>query len=75
MPELHSPETHEDDPRFPRLPPAAALPLSLVLLARDGGAHAPTLVPAWADALKARAADYEIIFVDEDGAGRSARSA
>jgi hypothetical protein len=72
MPELHSPTTHADDPRFPKLPPAAALPLSLVLLARDAEAHVPALVPAWAAALRARETDYEIIFVDEEDSGRAA---
>src|SRR5262245_14767188 len=57
-------------PAFPKLPPVAREPLSVVLLARDDGAHAEAVLTSWLRFLDARGVEYEIVLV-EDGPSAS----
>jgi hypothetical protein len=55
-------------PEFPPLPPVAAEPLSVVLLARDDAAHVEAVVADWVTHLNGLDRDYEVLLVD-DGSG------
>lgn len=62
-------------PEFPHLPPIAAEPLSVVLLARNRADSLDALLSAWVTFLNGLDRDYELILVDDgssDGTGESA---
>src|SRR5215217_3169192 len=59
-------------PEPPPLPPIAAEPLSVVLLAHDDAAHLRPVVDGWVAYLAGLGRDYELILVDDgspDGTG------
>ncbi len=52
-------------PEFPKLPPIADQPLSVVLLAHNAGAHLEKVVAEWATYLNGLNRDYEILLIDD----------
>ena len=59
-------------PEFPKLPPMATQPLSLVLLARDAEGHVRDLLQRWLAVLQARGVGHEVLLVDDGSADRTA---